>query len=349
MTPLFRCSLLSFCALIMITSLASCADDTVAPLAKKPIVSGPGSVDFGAVSVGSCKDTTIRYDNTTGKSVTVSSVTFSGSGFEWTGSALPQEVAAGASIDLKLRFCPASMDTARVTLTFKGTGGDSVRVSLIGYSSDISPGSGSIFTYDTYETDAAGSKIPGSEGEQQDIFVSTNTTYQGKSNVYIVSEDGMLNHYAKETNGDVSIYLGAGQAGPMGDLITGWKRMPYGSKLQNVELLRRDTVVDIPTGTSTVRAKATVTQLASFAGESSMMVAGKSYVVENVTFTTTIELVGELIPLPIGSIVNVVKAGYIRSVGYQGTFDSQMTTTGLVTSFIPGGGGGKVLKRFEIK
>jgi hypothetical protein len=250
-----------------------------------------------------------------------------------------------------LRFCPSAMDTAKATLTFKGTGGDSVRVTLSGFSTNVSPGPGSIFNYDTYETDASGAKIAGSEGEQQDIFISTNTTFEGKSNVYVVSEEGILNHYAQESNGDVSTYLDAQQAGPFGSLIAGWKQLPYGSKRQNVELLRTDTVVELPTGSGsgTVRAKATITQLASYAGETQLTVEGKSYTVENVTFTTTVDLVGEIFPLPLGSVVNVVKGGYIRSIGYQGTFDSQLTSTGVVASFIPGGGGGKVLKSFEIK
>jgi hypothetical protein len=349
MVLFFRRSLIALCALMFVSALSSCSEDTLAPDVKKPIVSGPGSVDFGAVSVGSCKDTTIRYDNTTGKAVTITSVTFIGTGYEWTGSTLPVEVAAGASIDLKLRFCPSAMDTAKATLTFKGTGGDSVRVTLSGFSTNVNPGPGSIFIYDTYETDASGAKIAGSEGEQQDIFISTNTTFEGKSNVYVVSEEGILNHYAQESNGDVSTYLDAQQAGPFGSLIAGWKQLPYGSKRQNVELLRTDTVVDLPIGSGTVRAKATITQLASYAGETQMTVGGNSYTVENVTFTTTVDLVGELFPVPIGTIINVVKGGYIRSIGYQGTFESQLTSTGAVTSVIPGGGGGKVLKSFEIK
>lgn len=342
MTSLFRYSLLTLCALILAGSLASCSDDSTGPVVSKPLVSGPATVDFGEVSMGRCKDTTIRYDNTTGKPVTLSSVTFTGAGFEWTGAALPVEIAAGASVDMKVRFCPESIDTVRAILVFKGTGGDSVKVALSGFSNQMEPGTGSIFTYDTYETDAMGTKVSGSDGVQEDIFVNTNTSYKGKSGVYVVSEEGVLNYYAKELNGDVSVYLNASQGGPLGALVEGWKQMPYGSKQQNVQILSKDTTITVPGVPVPVTAK--ITQFASYAGQTTMQVMGKTYTVDNVTFTTRVDLVAVLIP--VGTITNVIRAGYIPSVGYQGTFDSQLTST---VQGIDGGGYGKILSSFEIK
>lgn len=136
---LFRRSLLSLCALLMVFVISGCSEDTVSPVVKNPILTGPGSIGFGDVALGACKDTTIRYDNTTGKTITLTSVTFAGAGFEWTGSALPVEVAAGTSIDLKVRYCPVAKDSAGATLVFKGTGGDSVAVKLTGNGLDLRP------------------------------------------------------------------------------------------------------------------------------------------------------------------------------------------------------------------
>lgn len=136
---LFQRSLSVLCALVLCSAMVSCSEDTIAPEVKHPILTGPGTIGFGDVALGACKDTTIRYDNTTGKTITLTSVTFAGVGFEWTGSALPVEVAAGASIDLKVRFCPAAKDSSRATLVFKGTGGDSVSVKLAGNGLDLRP------------------------------------------------------------------------------------------------------------------------------------------------------------------------------------------------------------------
>lgn len=329
-------------------TLASCSDDPVSPPEKKPLLTGPGSIGFGDVSSGSCKDTTIRYDNTTGKKVTITSFTLAGSGFEWVGVALPVEVAAGASMDLKLRFCPPSMDTARTTLEIKGTGGETVTIALSGYSSEVAPKVGSQYIYNTFETDGTGVKIDGSDDTQIDIITAINQTFQGKSGVYIVSEEGPLSYYAKEQNGDVSTYLDASAAGPFGDIVAGWKRLPYGSKQQNVELLRRDTsfVVEIPGVPLPVTVTATITQIASYAGQTSMVVATKTYPLENVTLTTNVAL--NATGFPLGNITNVVKGGYIKAIGYQGTFETQMTST--VTLFdVPTGGFVKTLDSFVIQ
>lgn len=347
MTSTLRSYLLAACGMFMLT-LASCSDDPVAPVEKKPLLSGPSSISFGDVSSGTCKDTTIRYDNTTGKAVTITSFTLAGSGFEWTGVALPAEVAAGASLDLKLRFCPPSMDTAKTTLEIKGTGGETVTISLSGYSSEIAPKVGSQYIYKIYETDESGVKIDGTDDIQTDIITAINQTYEGKSKVYIVSEEGPLSYYAKEDNGDISTYLSAAQGGPFGNLVSGWKRLPYGSKLQNVELTRRDTsfTVEIPGVPIPVSVTATITQIASYAGQTSMVVGSKTYPLENVTLTTNVAL--SALGSPLGNITNVVKGGYIKAIGYQGTFETQLTST--VTLYeVPTGGYVKTLDSFVIQ
>jgi hypothetical protein len=451
MTSLFRGYFLALCALIIVGSMTSCTEDSTGPVEKKYIVTGPATVNFGDVGMGRCKDTTIRYDNTTGKAVTLSSVTFAGAGFEWTGSTLPVEIAAGASIDLKVRFCPQSNDTVRATLVFKGTGGDSVSVKLLGFGVELKPlitgpaairfgdvtvgeckdtlirydnttgapvilenvvltgsaasmfeltggplprtieagGSidlrvrycptaldsvavlltiagtggesvvialsgkgieakvsgptaGSSYTYNVYDTDAAGAKVPGTDATQVDVILETGITYEGKENVFVVSEGGLLSYYSLEDNGDISVYLDAAQSGPLGAVIAGWKRLPYGSKKTNVVLLEKDTTITLEGVPVPVTVK--IKQVASYTGETTVTIGGKSYNVDNVTFTTSADLLA--IVVPVGNITNVVEAGFIPAIGYQANFDSQINST--VQGF-PSGGSRKKLKSFILK
>jgi hypothetical protein len=344
MTSLFRRSIQLFSVLLLIGSLTGCSEDSgVEP--KLPILSGPGVVNFGSVPTGSCKDTTIRYDNTTGKTITLTSATFAGAGFEWTGADLPIAVVAGGSVDLKVRYCPTSEDSASAELLFKGTGGEDVKIKLLGLGAKpetTGPTVGSTYTYNVFETDASGAAVAGTEQIEVDEIVDAGITYEGKSNVFVVMEGSIPSYYAIESNGDISAYISPAQGGPFGALVGGWKTMPYGSKKTNVTLMTQDTTINDPQFPVPITAK--IKQTASYAGESTLVLNGVSYVVENVTLTTSVDLVAVIVP--VGNITNTVQAGFIRAIGYQANFDSQLEST--VQGF-EGGGSRKKLKSFVKK
>ena len=331
--------MLALCALVLIGGLSSCSEDSTGPVERKPLVTGPGSVDFGSVSMGLCKDTTIRYDNTTGKPVTLTSITFAGEGFEWIGLALPVEIAAGASVDLKVRFCPSSQDTARATLVFKGTGGDSVAIKLSGFSNDRGLMVGDRFIYETHLKDETGARVPGSEGIEVDEVTAVGVSFEGKNNVIVVSEGGIPTQFVREANGDVSIFVSAGAGNPLNSLIGGWKRLPYGSKA-TVELLRKDTSLTV----QGVPVQASIVQTAKYSGQSTMVVSGTTYSVENVTLESVVNV--SSFGFPIGVVTNTTKAGYIAAIGYQGAVDSFTLST---IPNAPSEGSGKVLTEFQLK
>lgn len=338
MTSLIRRSLLSLCAILIIGSLASCSEDTVAP--KSPLLSGPGSINFGGVAVGNCKDTTIRYDNTTGKAITLSSATFEGQGFTWEGSALPVAVAANSSIDLKVRFCPTSMDTAKTTLTFKGSGGEDVKITLTGYSSTRSATLGSTFTFATFLTNGTGVKQPGTDAIEVHTITGVNQFFEGKTNVVTSSDGQVEDHFAAESNGDISTFLPT-DLPVIGGLIGGWRQLPFGSKQQNVELLRKDTSLTVPQ--IPVPVPVTVKQVASYTGTTSLVVNGVTYSVENVTLTTTVTPALALL----GNLTVVIKMGYIPNIGYLGTYNS--TTVSTFAALPLDDGISKTLTTFDIK
>ncbi|HET6512316.1 MAG TPA: hypothetical protein VFH43_08995 [Candidatus Kapabacteria bacterium] len=320
MTSLFRRSILFAVMLVFAGSLASCSEDSTGPETKKPLLTGPSSVNFGGTAVGNCKDTTIRYDNTTGKSITLSSATFTGAGFTWIGTALPAEVAAGASIDLKVRFCPIALDTAKATLVFKGTGGEDVNVQLIGFSSGRSATLGSTYTFSTFLTDGDGVKQPGTDDVETHTITGVNQFFAGKPNVTVSSSGQGVDYFAFEANGNISTYLPT-EVPVVGSLIGGWRELPFGTKAQNVVLIEKDTAIEVPQLPG-IPIPVTVKQVASYTGTSSITVLGTTYTVENVTLVTTV------VPsLPLGALTVTVNVGYVPAVGYLGTYNTTSVST----------------------
>jgi hypothetical protein len=340
MTSLIRRSLLSLCAILLIGSLASCSENSTEADPPKPLVSGPGYVQFGSTPVGLCKDTTIRYDNNTGKKVTITEVTLSGSGFSWIGTELPVEVANGGSIDLKVRFCPSKTDTSKSIFSFKGTGGTEVNVLLLGYSGGQIVTFGSTFTFATFLTNGTGVKQPGTDAIEVHTITGVNQFFEGKTNVVTSSDGQVEDHFAAESNGDISTFLPT-DLPVIGGLIGGWRQLPFGSKKQNVELLRKDTSLTVPQ--IPVPVPVTVKQVASYTGTTSLVVNGVTYSVENVTLTTTVTPALALL----GNLTVVIKMGYIPNIGYLGTYNS--TTVSTFAALPLDDGISKTLTTFDIK
>lgn len=109
MRPLLRDSLFALSLFITAFSLSSCGDDDpIAPVQKKPLLTGPSLIDFHTLYAGECQDTTITYNNTAATEAIITTVQIDGSEITWVGATLPVTVAAGASMDLHFRACTPS-------------------------------------------------------------------------------------------------------------------------------------------------------------------------------------------------------------------------------------------------
>lgn len=177
-----------YLALITLTLLTiGCSDDNPVSSGNRPIVTGPQTVAFGTLQTGMCKDTTIRYDNTTGSKVTISSVTFTDAALTWSGTQLPVEIAAGSSIDLKLRYCPTEAGTAVNYAVIKGSGGDSVRIAIMASVEAGGPAVGSRFFYSFELRDSNNAIVDQSTYVR--TLISTNASVHGRTNVRVYVDD----------------------------------------------------------------------------------------------------------------------------------------------------------------
>lgn len=311
----------------------------------KPLLTGPASIDFGAVAKGDCKDTSIRYDNTTGNIITISTLNFSNAAFKWNGASLPTQLQSGQSLDIRVRFCPEVLDTATGTLQFTGTGGDVVTIALTGYSNEVEPRVGSSYTFQKYDTDASGAKVEGTDRTVLDIITATDIDFQGRSGVYVVTSGTQSNYFVKESNGDISTYF-SNNVPYVASLLRGWIRLPYGSKQQNITLVSKDTTVIVDFDGIDVPTQMQVRQIASYAGSSTITIDGKSYEVLNVTLTTSINVDALIIS---GVITTTVRVGYVPALGYQSRYEEILTSTLPANPNLEEGGSVKTLTEFDIK
>jgi hypothetical protein len=77
------------------------------------------TLNFGTVAVGSSPTLSDSISNNTASSVTVSSISGLGSGFQITGLTLPLVIAAGQTAAFTVRFQPAAPGTPSVTVSFE--------------------------------------------------------------------------------------------------------------------------------------------------------------------------------------------------------------------------------------
>jgi hypothetical protein len=92
----------------------------------------PGSISFGDVKVGSESTQTVQLKNTGSTSISISSVTVSGSGITVSGLNTPATLAAGASASVSAVFKPASAGNASGVLTINSNA--SVASDAVGWS-----------------------------------------------------------------------------------------------------------------------------------------------------------------------------------------------------------------------
>ena len=133
----------------------------------------PGSIAFGSVTVGSEVTKTVQLASTGTGSVTISGMTFSGSGVSVTGLALPTTLAAGKDANLTVTYKPTSAGTLAGTVSIVSNASDpSAFVSLSG-TATITPAT-SILTVSPGSI-AFGSVTVGSEVTKTVQLASTGT------------------------------------------------------------------------------------------------------------------------------------------------------------------------------
>ncbi|HTZ33595.1 MAG TPA: choice-of-anchor D domain-containing protein [Methylomirabilota bacterium] len=85
----------------------------------------PLTAQFGSVPVGTQNTQSVQLTNTGSSSVTISSVTASGSGFSVSGIATPLSIAAGATSQFAIGFSPATTGSVSGSVTIASTASDS--------------------------------------------------------------------------------------------------------------------------------------------------------------------------------------------------------------------------------
>jgi hypothetical protein len=98
-----------------------------------------GSLSFGTVAVGSSMTLADTISNNTSSSVTVSSITGVGSGFQVTGITLPLVLAAGQAAAFSVTFRPAAPGDPSATISFEGQNAQTV-VSLVASADAVAAG-----------------------------------------------------------------------------------------------------------------------------------------------------------------------------------------------------------------
>jgi hypothetical protein len=127
-----RHSLYGLTVFIITLILSGCGDDApINPVEDKPLLTGPAAIDLGTLYAGECSDTIITYDNTASFAVTITAVKIEGTDVMWVGATLPVTVAAGKSLDLSFRACPASTGTLNRKVLIRSST-DSISITLLG-------------------------------------------------------------------------------------------------------------------------------------------------------------------------------------------------------------------------
>jgi hypothetical protein len=75
------------------------------------------------------------------------------------------------------------------------------------YGGNVFPKSGTTYNYHAYQTDSTNTKIAKTDTDYVASVTQSGISYQGKSNVFQVSDNGVNNYYTYEHNGDVDLYL----------------------------------------------------------------------------------------------------------------------------------------------
>ena len=114
----------------------------------------------------------------------------------------------------------------------------------------VTPKAGTSYTYAKQQRDSVSGEAPTTKDSLViATVISSGTTFEGKSNVISLDDDGDTMRYVMESNGDVSIYRK--ELFTYGDFTyvspQPWLKYPIGSKLSGVILFEADTTMMVQT------------------------------------------------------------------------------------------------------
>ncbi|MEW6486260.1 MAG: choice-of-anchor D domain-containing protein, partial [Pseudomonadota bacterium] len=97
-----------------------------------PVLSvSPTTLDFGSVTAGTSSDLTVTLSNTGNETLTVNTLSVTGTGFSLVGAATPINIAPGNSQNITVRFSPTDVKNYSGSLSIQSNGGNQT-VSLSG-------------------------------------------------------------------------------------------------------------------------------------------------------------------------------------------------------------------------
>lgn len=288
--------------LVLATSfLQACSSSTsVEPVKEGKLVFGGASViDIGRVAVASAKDTSIRISNTGSGDLVITS---SGGSTAEISNALKSgdTIRSGDYKDVTFHVMPSDTGTRMIVDTINYHTADKNLSMMLTFRvtgfRDV-PGVGSVYAYSVVVTDTNGVSTPAAD--QTLTIVANDLVYDGKTNVVEVLDDqGGVNYYHREQNGDLSTYvdLSAVQAIGIG-VQSGWYTIPLGSKAELKQDLYDTSNVTLPGVPLPVDVN--VTSDATYTGPQSVVAAGQTFATETgaLKILFTISGLGGLIKL----------------------------------------------------
>lgn len=131
-------------------------------------------------------------------------------------------------------------------------------------STTVTPKAGTTYTYAKQQRDSVSGESPTTtDSIVVATVISSGTTFEGKSNVISLDDDGDTLRYVMESNGDVSIYLK--ELFTYGDFTfispEPWLKYPLGSKMSGVVLFEADTNMQVQSFSVPVHITATANYL----------------------------------------------------------------------------------------
>lgn len=190
------------------------------------------------------------------------------------------------------------------------------------------PKLGSTYTYDLYQTDSIGDKVPGSDTTIVATVISTDLNYLGKSKVFQVEDGGATNFHTFEQNGDLSISLdttngpgGGGFPGITPPTISQWFTFFTGSKIKgDLQVFDSSIAMSIPG--SPVPITIEIKAVTGYIGEEAVIVGSESLACSKIHVKFTVTALGT----PITTTDQVY--WFCPKLGY---FAKEQTISGAVT------------------
>ncbi len=166
----------------------------------------PAALSFGNVNLGK-RQTLTGNLRATGAAVTVSSASWSGSGYSLSGISFPATVAAGQQLPFNVTFAPQMTGTATGVISFVNNGSSSplsVPLSGTGVQHSVSlnwnPSSSAVQGYYVYRGGTSGGPYSRLSGLQANLYYTDANVVSGNTYYYVVTALGSDNLESSYSN-----------------------------------------------------------------------------------------------------------------------------------------------------